>query len=340
MFVPKRILFLKRSLEYETGRRIYEFFKGNEKTEIIMVAGNEIKSSIPGDDAAEYYRHGKRTLVVGIRKGLKFQSCKPSAHYQLPLLSGCIGQCEYCYLNTNLGDKPYMRVNVNVDEILDQAGRIIEERQPEITIFEGSATSDPVPVEPYTHSLKQAIEYFGKTEKGRFRFVTKYTDVDTLIDADHRGHTEIRFTLNTDRVISDFENATPAMSKRIEAARKIISAGYPAGFLIAPVFLYDNWQEDYRNLLLELKDVLPQKIPYPVTFEVISHRYTSRAKNIITRIFPETKLPMNDEERTFKYGQFGYGKYTYRKEELEGIRSFFKEEIPALFPEGIIKYII
>jgi len=88
---------------------------------------------------------------------------------------------------------------------LEQAGKYIEVRLPEKTIFEGSATSDPIPVEPYSHSLKQAIQYFSKTEKGRFRFATKFTDVDTLLDVDHGGHTEVRFSLNTDRVIQDFE---------------------------------------------------------------------------------------------------------------------------------------
>jgi len=274
----------------------------------------------------------KKTLVVGIRRGMKFQSCKPSAHYQLPLLSGCIGQCEYCYLNTNLGDKPYMRINVNVDEILEQAGKTIQERLPKETIFEGSATSDPVPVEPYSHSLRQAIRYFSKTEKGRFRFVTKFTDIDTLLDVDHGGRTEVRFTLNTDRVIQDFEKGTPLISKRIEAAKKIMSAGYPTGFLIAPIFLYDGWQKDYKNMLLELRSTLPKKTAYPITFEVISHRYTPRAKNIITKIFPVTKLPMEDEERTYKYGQFGYGKYIYPKEELKRIKSFFSKRDPCCIP--------
>ena len=331
---------MKGSLEYELGKQIYAYFKDNRQVEIVKLGHHGIKSNIPGDNIAEFYRHGKRTLVVGIRKGLQFQSCKPSAHYQLPLLSGCIGQCEYCYLNTNLGDKPYMRVNVNVDKILEQAGKYIEERLPEETIFEGSATSDPIPVEPYSHSLKQAIQYFSKTEKGRFRFATKFTDVDTLLDVDHGGHTEVRFSLNTDRVIQDFETGTPLMSKRIEAAKKIISAEYPTGFLIAPVFLYNNWQNDYRNMLEQLKDVLPKKTVYPVTFEVISHRYTPRAKDIITKIFPDTKLPMDNEERTYKYGQFGYGKYLYQKEELEKIKSFFQEVIPAIFPDGVVKYII
>lgn len=44
----------------------------------------------------------------------------------------------------------------------------------------GAATSDPVAVEPYTNSLARAIEYFGADENTRFRFVTKYNDVDSL----------------------------------------------------------------------------------------------------------------------------------------------------------------
>lgn len=340
MFIPKRILFEKNSLEYDIGKNIYNYFKDRDNIEIIELSNNKIKDKIPGDNLYNFYREGKNTLVVGVRKGLKFQSCKPSAHYQLPLFSGCIGQCEYCYLNTNLGDKPYMRVNVNVAEILDNAQKYIEERLPEITIFEGSATSDPIPSEPYAHSLEQAIIFFSNSNNGRFRFVTKFTDVDTLLNIEHKGNTEIRFTLNTNRVIDDFENRTPSMEKRIEAAIKIIKAEYPMGFIIAPVFIYDNWKEDYRNLLLHINNALPENIIHPLTFEVISHRYTSRAKNVILEAFPDTTLPMNDEDRTFKYGQFGYGKYVYTKEQLAEIKEFFNSEIDNIFTNKIIKYII
>ena len=57
-------------------------------------------------------------------------------------------------------------------------------------------------------------------------------------------------------------------------------------------------------------------------------------------IFPETTLPMNDEERKFKYGQFGYGKYIYTKEQLEDMKVFFKENIKEVFPKSVIKYVI
>lgn len=340
MFIPKRVIFEKGSLDTEVGKNIYNKVKDNKSIEIIKTTSNKIKPYIPGDNLFEQYRSGKETLVVGQRKSLKFQTCKPSANYQLPLVSGCMGRCEYCYLNTQLGDKPFVRVFTNIDEILNKAKEYIEERLPEITIFEGAATSDSIPVEPYTNALKKTIEFIGKEEKGRFRFVTKYNDIDTLLDVNHNNHTEIRFSINTPRIISTYEHYTASSDARIEAAVKVAKAGYKIGFIIAPVFLYDNWQNEYKNLIENIKKKLPNEFNGEIIFEVISHRYTTKAKNRILEIYPETILPMSDEERKFKYGQFGYGKYIYSKEQLSEMKEFFHFYIKKYFPNSIIKYVI
>ncbi len=340
MFIPKRLIFEKDVLDYPMAKNILETFKNHSGIEIIQLSSNRIKEHIPGEDLSTQFREGKKTLVVDTKKSLKFQSCKPSAHYQLPLVSGCMGQCEYCYLNTNLGDKPFIRVHANLEEILEQANHYLQERLPDITIFEGAATSDPVPVEPYTHALEQAITLFAENPHARFRFVTKYTDVDGLLKLPHKGHTEARFSINTDFVINTYEKGTASRDRRLEASLKMIEAGYPVGFLIAPVFIYPHWKEDYHELLELLKVQLPQKLDFPITFEIISHRYTLIAKNRILQVFPQTTLPMAEEERQFKYGQFGYGKYVYPKETMEEIKTFFTHDIENLFSNKKLKYII
>ena len=340
MFIPKRVIFEKDSLETEVGKNIYNKIKNNPNIEIINASSNKIKSHIPGDNLFEQYKSGKQTLVVGKRKSLKFQTCKPSANYQLPLVSGCMGRCEYCYLNTQLGDKPFVRVFTNIDDVLNRAKEYIEERLPQITIFEGAATSDPIPLEPYTNALRKTIEFIGKEEKGRFRFVTKYNDVDTLLDAKHNNHTEIRFSINTPTVINTYEHYTASIDKRIEAAVKVANAGYKIGFIIAPIFIYDNWQKEYKDLIENIKSKLPSEFNEHIIFEVISHRYTTKAKNRILEIFPETTLPMNDEDRKFKYGQFGYGKYIYTKDQIAEIKEFFIFNIKEIFQNSIIKYVI
>lgn len=77
-----------------------------------------------------------------------------------------------------------------------------------------------------------------------------------------------------------------------------------------------------------------------ISFEIISHRFTTKAKNRILQVFPETTLPMNEENRSYKYGQFGYGKYIYNKEQVNDMKDFFWQTITNYFPESKILYII
>ena len=68
------------------------------------------------------------------------------------------------------------------------------------------------------------------------------------------------------------------------------------------MFIYPNWKEEYLDLLDKIKkDITTDDL----MFEVISHRFTGRAKERILEVYPNSKLPMNEEERKYKYGQFG-----------------------------------
>jgi len=49
---------------------------------------------------------------------------------------------------------------------------------------------------------------------------------------------------------------------------------------------------------------------------------------------------MEEELRKFKFGQFGYGKYIYKDDEMKEYKEFFTKSINELFGEGNINYII
>lgn len=338
-FIPRRVFFEQAALDYPLGKKIYDNFR-QDNIELKIIGSHNRVTGIPGGTPPAGYVEAKRTLVVGVRRSLRFETCKPSAHYQLPLATSCPGMCEYCYLNTTLGKKPYVRVYVNIDEILAQAKLYIREREPEITVFEGAATSDPLPVEPWTGALRQVIEFFGRERYGRFRFVTKFTDVDGLLDATHNGHTRFRFSLNSDHVISRFERSTPRLAERIMAAARVADAAYPLGFIIAPILVYRGWQEDYAGLFRELRTSLPSIAAADLTFEFITHRFTARAKANILDIFPETQLPMNEEERKFKFGQFGYGKYIYPPEVFGEVKNHMYQLVEKFFPGAQVEYFV
>lgn len=343
-FQPNQVYVEPQALEYELGQSLVDYFR-QIKVPVKTTTSHNRVTGITGNTAAEAYRAAKRTLVIGVRRSKDFQTCKPSAHYQLPLATSCPGMCEYCYLSTTLGQKPYLRVYVNVDEILEMAQDIIKRRSPEITIFEGAATSDPLPVEKYTGSLNKTINYFAQQPYGRFRFVTKFTEVENLLAIQHNGRTRFRFSLNCDEVIRNFEHGTPSAPERIQAAKDVFQAGYPLGFIIAPIFRFENWEDQYSKLFILLEKQLANNSPINwsaenLTFEFITHRFTTRAKSNILNIFPRSNLPMEETERKYKFGQFGYGKYLYLPNELDELKMFFKVLTEKHFPGAGIDYFI
>ncbi|HEY0828456.1 MAG TPA: spore photoproduct lyase [Bacilli bacterium] len=336
-FKPELVYFEPDALNYPKGKQIYAWAQ-DQGIEIKQTASHNRITGLPGESDLEKYKIAKRTLVVGVKKTLKFLDSKPSAEYAIPIATGCMGHCHYCYLQTTLGSKPYIRVYVNIDDILGAATAYIEERKPEITRFEAACTSDPVGIEHITGSLKQLIEYMGQQEFGRLRFVTKYHYVDSLLDAKHNNHTRFRFSVNADYVIKNFEPATSSFDERIEAAGKVARAGYPLGFIIAPIIWHEGWEDGYADLLRKLALNVPADAAETLTFELIQHRFSKTAKNLIQQRYPKTKLEMDETKRKYKWGRWGRGKYVYPDEQATALREFITERIFENFPDSKIEY--
>jgi spore photoproduct lyase len=336
-FIPELVYFEPSALDYPKGRRIMDWVRDNGIPFRMTTSHNRI-TDLPGETEPEQYKIAKRTLVVGVRKTLKFDTSKPSAEYAIPLATGCMGHCHYCYLQTTLGAKPYIRVYVNMEEILQTAKAYIDERAPEITRFEAACTSDPLALEPITGSLRETIEFMAREPYGRLRFVSKFQHVDSLLDARHGGHTRIRFSVNDKYVIRHFEPSTSSFEERIEAAAKVARAGYPLGFIIAPIIWHEGWEEGYAELLQSLSNALPKELSSGLTFELIQHRFTKTAKSVIEKRYPRTKLEMDIDKRKYKWGRWGQGKYVYPDEQADKLRSFVTGRINEHFPGASIEY--
>ncbi|TDL32731.1 spore photoproduct lyase [Jeotgalibacillus sp. S-D1] len=336
-FVPQLVYVEPRALEYPLGKELYEKFKKMGIEIKDTTSHNQIRN-LPGDNHFQKYRVAKSTLVIGVRKTLKFDTSKPSAEYAIPFVTGCMGHCHYCYLQTTMGDKPYIRTYVNTEEIFDIASEYMKERMPEETRFEASCTSDIVGVDHLTHTLKRAIEFFGKTEHGRLRFVTKFAHVDHLLDAEHNGRTRFRFSINDHYIIKNFEPGTSRLDERIEAAVKVAEAGYPLGFIIAPIYLHEGWKEGYGEMMEKLASKLPAFAKKDLTFEMIQHRFTKPAKRVIEKNYPMTKLELDESARKWKWGRYGIGKYVYQDDEQEQIKDTLTGYIRGLFPEAKLEY--
>ncbi|WP_409301628.1 spore photoproduct lyase [Peribacillus sp. SCS-155] len=336
-FVPQLVYIEPRALEYPLGQELKKKFEDMNIEIRETTSHNQIRG-LPGDNEFQKYRTAKSTLVVGVRKTLKFDTSKPSAEYAIPLATGCMGHCHYCYLQTTLGSKPYIRTYVNLEEIFDAAKNYMAERAPEPTRFEAACTSDIVGLDHLTHSLKKTIEFMGESEHGLLRFVTKFHHVDHLLDARHNGKTRFRFSINSRYVIKNFEPGTSSFEERIEAARKVAGAGYPLGFIVAPIYVHEDWKEGYLELFKRLHESLQGVDTNGLTFELIQHRFTAPAKKVIQKNYPKTKLELDESKRKYKWGRYGIGKYVYQNEQAAELESTIRHYINDYFPQSEVQY--
>src|SRR5690606_2255207 len=135
-------------------------------------------------------------------------------------------------------------------------------------------------------------------------------------------------------VIRQFEPGTSSFAHRIQAAGKIAKAGYPLGFIIAPIIWHEGWEEGYADLLRRLKAEVPPEAEETLTFELIQHRFTKTAKRVIEARYPKSKLEMDEAKRKYKWGRWGQGKYVYPDEQATALREHLTEHIFANFPKA------
>jgi len=108
---------------------------------------------------------------------------------------------------------------------------------------------------------------------------------------------------------------------------------------VAPIIVAEGWKESYRELFKTAAAELNGRVS-DLTFEFITHRFTKKAKGTILEVFPNTRLDLEEEARTFKFGQFGGGKYVYQKELFYEIKTYFEDMTGEFFTDAKVEYFV
>lgn len=340
LWMPKQVLFMPDALKQPFGQQIYERIM-RLGLPVIELKSNRL-TGLRGENERETYGIAKRTLAVVTAPpgAFKLQPIPPSADWQFHLAEGCPAHCQYCYLAGSLQGPPVIRVFANLPAILENTAHY---QQPHsFTTFEASCYTDPLSIEHLTGSLSACIRYFGRRKNTQLRWVSKFDQVDTLLDLPHNGNTRCRISINAEPVVRRLEGGTASLTARLDALRKLAlprekgGGGYPVGLVIAPIMPIPDWQAHYGQML----DYMEQAIDFDcdLTFELISHRFTPGSKNVLLEWYPNTSLEMDESKRSMKINKFGGTKYVYPRDVMYGLRKFFEKELARRFPGKPILY--
>lgn len=340
LWLPKQVLFTPAALDEPWGQQIYSRVKQ------LGLPVQELKQNrlvgLRGEDERETYRKAKSTLAVvtAPASAFKLQPIPPSADWQFHLAEGCPAHCQYCYLAGSLQGPPVIRAFANLPAILENLAQYKKLNQ--VTSFEASCYTDPLGIEHLTGSLSETIRFFGTQQDMHLRWVSKFDQVDALLQVPHNGNTRCRISLNTDKIASRIEGGTASVTARLAALRQLAlspaagGGGYKVGVVLAPIMPIPDWEEQYSSLLNRLEQTLD--FSCDLTFELISHRFTPGSKAILQEWYPNTTVDFDEATRTLKYNKFGGKKFVYDAVTTKTLRSFFESELKKRFPEAPILY--
>ena len=340
LWLPKRVLFTPDALEEPFGQQIYERVS-NLNLPVEVLKSNRL-TGLRGADERETYRNAKNTLAVvkAPPSAFRLQPIPPSADWQMNLAEGCPAHCQYCYLAGSLQGPPVTRVFANLPQML--ANTAAYEQPGKLTTFEVSCYTDVVGIEHLTGSLAECIRYFGGRPDTQLRFVTKYSQVDSLLGLSHNGRTRARVSVNADLIARRMEGGTASIEARLEALRKLAlpreqsGGGYPVGVVLAPIMPIPDWRTHYTHLLDRLASALD--FDCDLTVEFITHRFTPGSKDVLTEWYPNMSLEMDEAGRAQKRNKFGGVKYVYQAGEMKELKEFFYTEWRKRFPNAPILY--
>ena len=158
MFKPTHVYFEKSALSYKQAKELKKKLE-NSHLPVDRIEDNQI-NVMKGTEGEKTDASLMPVLVVSVYKNQEFKRAYPLADYALPLVSGCVGRCEYCQLNQFNRAPSLIKVYVNMDELLKKVKRYAQKK--ELVTFEGSLEADPIPTERYTHALAQMIGFTAK----------------------------------------------------------------------------------------------------------------------------------------------------------------------------------
>ncbi len=264
-FKPHTILLWNKVADDPEAKRIVELFP---KASVKIIEHQRIESA-KNTSLAQALRNGKRTLMIGQTSSYLGQfdgrlghSVRCCPYYKLvPSSNGCPYFCTYCYLAFVYRKyMPFIKLNINYETMFKQISKAAHSTENHADFNMGEML-DSLALDHITNLTSKLIPFFGNLSNAYLMLLTKSSNIDNLLEAESNTHVVISWSLNSQRLIDQYEPGTADLTERINAAKLCQKHGYRIRFRIDPGILYPNWKDEYADFIQQtLKATEPENI--------------------------------------------------------------------------------
>lgn len=177
-------------------------------------------------------------------------------------LRGCGMYCRYCVLQVYF-ERQCQVAFENYGDLEEEVGRKMAAWRG-IVRFGTGEFGDSLWAEDKLGLSRKVAETLLPYPNAVVEFKTKSASVDSLAGIEQPERIIVGFSLNTPRMIERFEQDTAPLDERFAAARKCEDMGFNVAFHFDPMFWYQGWEEEYRDVVRTIYRTVrdPRKIAW------------------------------------------------------------------------------
>jgi len=283
------ILYQLHHQKYRIAERIISSATAASKE--IIIYKDEFELGIILDKLKKQFK-SKEVLILKEFLGRKFQKCPGSNnviccnYYLLNTCFNCLYDCTYCFLNSYLNSFGIVQF-VNLDELSASVNDYTSSYPFNLRVGTGEFT-DSLMFDEITGIAEELIHSTCRNKKLFLEFKTKSSNVEHLLNIREKGNTVLAWTLNTNHNIDRYETDTATLEERLSAAQKAQKAGYFTAFHFDPVIKYDNFLDDYFEVIdIMQKSIQPEGVLW---ISLGCFRYSPGFKDIIKHKYPHERI--------------------------------------------------
>jgi spore photoproduct lyase family protein len=334
-------------LDYARGREILARFPDAER---VLVDSHW---KIPGlhgceGSVSDWIAIKRNILVLGVKSSLTARPNGRSSDFIAPShANGCAMACSYCYVPRRKGYANPITTFVNIEQIRSyiirhaaRQGAKPEANQidPHYWVYDIGENSDCSVDAVISDNVYDFIALFRDLANAKASFATKFVNRE-MLKYDPRRKTRIRFSLMPQKTAQIVDVRTSAISERIAAINDFHAAGYEVHLNFSPVIYYHGWLDDYRELFVELADVIRPEVKEQLAAEIIFLTHNDRLHDINLGWHPRgEELLWRPELQETKYSQTGGRNLRYKRGLKGELVASFVDLLAEVLPECRVRY--
>jgi spore photoproduct lyase len=283
------------------------------------------------DRVHESSHHDPDVLEVVDFKGRFLKSCPGTRYYHccgykiLHFGTQCSLDCSYCILQAYF-NQPNLRLFGNVDQmLLELSDFLAQDEGCRLHRIGTGEFTDSLLLDPFTKLSSLLVPYFARTPGAVLELKTKTDFVENLCELDHKGHTIVAWSLNSEEISRREEPLAATIAERLYAARLCSDNGYFLAFHFDPIIEYPGWKTGYaRTLDRVFTEIDPSRI---VWISLGAFRFMPDLKAALRFRHPSSRIICGEFIRGLD------GKVRYFRDIRAELYSFMSERIRQVDPD-------